>query len=320
MLAFALPVAFVIATIEDARDGSASLRSKEALLKVLLTVFLVPIGFVAIAAPLRAGLMATLSFLPEWMGKFNHMHSLVYELFIPVFGDLSAYWVDLSWSMLGAGTIFLIALCDSTRRNRLTRQMEVLPTSKIRSVAIGLAELKGKAVPLKGKGSTTPIIREWREATGDGSTSRRSMHPFYVGDGSGHIPVDPTGVFIKAERQYFAVGLHQAILKQIESVKGSAETRLMPGGPVYLVGNVQINRDPKFSRYGDVIVKPTKSSLLSMNFYDPFFLSNASEEALLEGFRKSVHRGGAGAIYLLFWRLERGCRSSRLPTSCKSRH
>jgi hypothetical protein len=291
MLAFALPLAFLLSTIEDVRDGTVSIRSEEVLTKFFLASIVVPIGFIAVAAPLRALLMAMLSFFPEWMGKFNAMHSYVYDWFSPFFGDLSAYWVDVSWGLLGAGTIFLIALADSIRRNRLTRQIEVLPTSKVRSVAIGLVELKGKAVSLKNKGSKAPIIREWRESTGDGASLRRTMSPFLLDDGTGRILVDPADIFIKTEKMYFSVGLHQAILREFHTEKGLTETRLMPGDQVYVVGNVQSNKDPKLSRYGDIVVKPKKSSLLSMNFYDLFFLSNVSEEALLDGFRKSVQRG-----------------------------
>jgi hypothetical protein len=291
MLAFALPLAFLLSTIEDVKDGTVSIRSEEVLTKFFLASIVVPIGFIAVAAPLRALLMAMLSFFPEWMGKFNAMHSYVYDWFSPFFGDLSAYWVDVSWGLLGAGTIFLIALADSIRRNRLTRQIEVLPTSKVRSVAIGLVELKGKAVSLKNKGSKAPIIREWRESTGDGASLRRTMSPFLLDDGTGRILVDPADIFIKTEKMYFSVGLHQAILREFHTEKGLTETRLMPGDQVYVVGNVQSNKDPKLSRYGDIVVKPKKSSLLSMNFYDLFFLSNVSEEALLDGFRKSVQRG-----------------------------
>jgi len=291
MLAFALPLAFVLSTIEDVKDGSVSIRSKEVLTKFFLASIVAPIGFIAVAAPLRALTMAMLSFFPEWMGKFNAMHSYIYEWFVPVFGDLSAYWVDVSWGLLGAATILLIALADTIRRNRLTRQIEVLPTSKIRSVAIGLVELKGKAVPLKYKGTKAPIIREWHEATGDGSTRRSDINPFYLDDGSGRILVDARGAFIKTERQYFSVGMHQCILTEHETPNGFSETRLMPGDLVYLVGNVQINKDPKLSKHDDIVVKPKKSSFWSMNFYDLFFLSNVSEQALLDGFRESIHRG-----------------------------
>lgn len=299
MLAFALPLAFLLSTIEDVKDGTVSIRSEEVLTKFLLASIVVPIGFIAIAAPLRALLMAMLSFFPEWMGKFNAMHSYIFDWFSPLFGDLSAYWVDVSWGLLGAGTIFLIALADSIRRNRLTRQIEVLPTSKVRSVAVGLVELKGKAVPLKYKGSKAPIIREWRESTGDGASLRRTMSPFLLEDDTGRILVDPADINIKSEKMYFSVGLHQAILREFHTEKGLTETRLMPGDPVYVVGNVQINKDPKFSRYGDIVVKPKKSSLLSMNFYDLFFLSNVSEEALLDGFRKSVQRGWRNIFLLI---------------------
>jgi len=65
----------------------------------------------------------------------------------------------------------------------------------------------------------------------------------------------------------------------------------MPGDTVHLVGSVQVNREGAAYEGEKVIVKPRKSSWLSLNFYDLFFISNIGEKAILDGLRKSYGRG-----------------------------
>ncbi len=110
-------------------------------------------------------------------------------------------------------------------------------------MAIRLAELKGKAVPLKGKPADEPIMRVWLESTGDGYSTRDKVDPFYLDDGTGRILVDPSGASINAEGGTFGIALHQAILKQFTQRKSFPESRLMPGDTVHLVGSVQVNRN-----------------------------------------------------------------------------
>ena len=291
MLAAIIPLAFVITTLDDAWHSEEPLVIKEVLAKFLLAFVVAPLAMLAFAAPVRAVMLAALSFFPEWMAKFDEVHEFLYDAFAPEFGHLFPYWLDICWGFLGMSTIFLIAFGDSIRRNRLNRQIEILPTSTVRSVAMGLAELKGKAVPLGRKSAGSPIMRRWRERTSDGSRWCDHVEPFLLDDGTGRILVDPTGVSIQGSSSYFAVGMHQAILKELDERDVFTESRLMPGDTVYLVGSVQINNDRKNTGYGDVVVKPKRSSWLSMNFYDLFFVSNISEEALLTSFRKSVKRG-----------------------------
>ena len=156
-------------------------------------------------------IVVPLSFFPAQIAKFNEIHGFIYDSFIALFGQLFPYWLDVYWGIFSLLTIFLIAVCDSIRRNRLTRQIEVLPTAKIRSVAVGLAELKGEAVPLKGRQPSAPIMRSWIESTDGGMTARQHIDAFYLDDGSGGILVDPTGVSIGSEREFFGINLHQAI-------------------------------------------------------------------------------------------------------------
>jgi hypothetical protein len=291
MLALLLPCACVSAVIQDARrDGTLGCR-KAFLGDIAVAALVVPLAIMAFAAPLRVLLLAPLSFFPAQIAKFNELHGFIYDLFIPTFGALFPYWLDVYWGVLSLLTIFLIALCDSIRRNRLTRQIEVLPTAKVRSVAVGLAELKGKAVPLKGRPAGAPIMRSWIDSTDDGMIARSHIDPFYLDDGSGRILVDPTGASISSEREFFGIKLHQAILTPFSKGSGFPEERLMPGDTVYVVGNVQINPHPGSYENDEVVVKPRKSSWLSMKFYDLFFISNISEAALLAGLRTSVKRG-----------------------------
>ena len=301
LLAAALPLAFVVATLDDSWHSKEPLFTRELLAKFCLAVFVAPFAILALAAPLRAVMLATLSFFPEWMAKFEEIHEYLYKLLVPVFGHLAPYWLDIYWGFLGMGTIFLIALGDSIRRNKLNRQIEILPTSTVRAVAIGLAELKGKAVPLAGKSSGKPIMRRWRESTSDGSRWCDHVEPFFLDDGTGRILVDPTGVFIQGSKNFFSVGMHQAILEEMDERDVFSESRLMPGDTVYLVGNVQINDDSKNASNGEIVVKPKKFSWFSMNFYDLFFISNISEEALLESFRKGVNRGWRNIIVVMMF-------------------
>ena len=301
MLALGIPLAFVVSTLDDAWHERDPSIIKEALPKFLLAVFVAPVVMLALAAPVRAVMLATLSFFPEWMAKFDELHEFFYGLLTPLFGSQSPYWIDIYWGFFGMGTIFLFALGDSIRRNKLNRQIEILPTSTVRSVAIGLAELKGKAVPLKRKSSPGAIMRRWRETTADGSRWCTHIEPFLLDDGTGRILVDPRGVFIQGGGSYFAVGMHQAILEELNEQDVFSESRLMPGDTVYLVGNVQINDDPDNKSHGEVVVKPKKSTWYSMNFYDLFFISNISEEALLSGFRKSVKRGWRNIVIIMLF-------------------
>lgn len=81
----------------------------------------------------------------------------------------------------------------------------------------------------------------------------------------------------------------------------------MPGDEVILFGNARINRDPLvYDPVPDdsLIVKPRKSSLLRLNYFDLFFLSNLGNFDLISRSLKAGRRGWAGialAIGLTAW-------------------
>jgi len=291
ILVLVLPPICVIVTFRDAKVNGELGDLKKIYWTLFLAVVVLPLGALAFIAPMRAILLAVFSFFPQAMANLNESHAFLYYPFIPIFGELTPYWLDFYWGILSLVTIFLIALFDRFRRSHLVRQIEVLPTARIRSVAIGLAELEGKAVPLKGQPADEPIMRVWLERSGDGYSAQSKTDLFYLDDGTGRILIDPTGVSINAEGGTFGIALHQAILKQFTDEKGIQESRLMPGDTVNLVGSVQVNRNGAVNDGEEVIVKPRKSSWLSLNFYDLFFISNIGEKALLEGLRKSHKRG-----------------------------
>lgn len=296
ILVLILPVVCGIVTIIDARENGELGQPAKYVPKFLLATVVLPVAIMAFAAPLRAILLAVFSFFPTGMAHFTEIHELIYAPFIPAFGDLFPYWLDLYWGIASAAVFFLISLGDSIRRSRLSRLVEILPTARVRSVAIGLAELKGKAVPLEGKAASKPIMRRWVESTNDGLTVMSHIDPFYLEDATGRILVDPRGATINGDDELFGISLHQAILRQIDKRRGLPESRLMPGDTVYLAGNVQINRERDKQAPDEIVVKPRKSSWLSMNFYDLFFISNISEEALISGLRKCVKRGWSGVV------------------------
>jgi hypothetical protein len=188
-----------------------------------------------------------------------------------------------------------MTLLDSIKRNKLVRQIEILPTSKVHAAAIGQVELKGKAVPADGN-TKDPIIHSWVEKTADDHYGTRTvLKPFYIDDGTGRILVDPQGASVNSEDSIFDIKMHHAILKSHRLPTGFNESRLMPGDDVYVLGNLQINEG-----HGDkTIIKPESFSLRRPNFYDLFFVSNLSEQKLLASFQKSIKPGWSHALVLI---------------------
>lgn len=125
--------------------------------------------------------------------------------------------------------------------------MEDTPTSKVRSVAMGFAELKGKAVPigpLTSPVSNQPCVYyfylvESEYTDGKGRRHRRvvrqggSRAPFYLDDGTGRIMVFPHGAQMN-------------VTNRTESLDGElivTEHCILAGEPLYVAGTVAKARD-----------------------------------------------------------------------------
>lgn len=172
--------------------------------------------------------------------------------------------------LLAGGALLLFGL-SRLRRKRL---LQDTPTSTIRGVAMGMAELSGKAVertPVISPLTTTPCVW-WRftiEQEQTGAKGERkwvkvnegcSIDLFYLDDGTGRILVDPMGAEMKIDfrRQWYgaaydpvagtgasAAGL---LLAQGGNRRRYTEWLILPTGKLYLFGHVKGVRDAAAER------------------------------------------------------------------------
>jgi len=290
-----LPPVLVLVSLFEDREEYKIKNFNHALTNFFLALVVLPLGLLAFAAPLRALTLAFVSFFPDLSIKFAEFHNPFYKLFIPTFGEMFPYWFDFYWGIYSVIVIFSAALMDSVRRNMLVNQIEILPTSKVQSAAIGLIELKGKAFHADAEQTdkAAPIMRRWVESHDEGHSIQSKAKRFYLDDGTGRVLIDPLDCHISSDDSYFEVKLHHAVLKSEQEKNEFKESRLMPGDEVYVLGSLQVIDQEYKQNFPDdtVIIKPKASSFLHPNFYDLFFLSNTSEDELLALFRKSIHRG-----------------------------
>ncbi len=289
------PLLFGTYLFED-RKGKKPHTAENVSLQFFSIMICLPLVLIMTTAILRSVLTAAYSFHPPALFHWNKIHSdIIYSNFIPVFGDLFPYWLDFYWGMTGVIVLLGMALMDSLRRNRLVRQIEILQTSKVHSAAIGMVELKGKAVPVRGSGED-PIIRSYTYQTKEGSYgTQTSTNPFYLDDGTGRVLIDPIGCDVSSIDSAFEINLHHALLKPCIAEKGLPETRLMPDDEVYVLGNLRINDNSK-NDSDKVIIKPQKFTFDGFNIYDVFFVSNTSEEELLAACKKAITHGWKGVF------------------------
>jgi len=299
MLALGLPPLLTVLTFVDAKKRGELGDVRSIAGRLLLALIALPLGLVAVLAPIRSLLVGAFSFHPPALRAFNQPHEAFHALLVPVFGELAPYWLDFYWGILGVLTIFVFALVDSIRRNLLVSQIENLSTSKVRSVAVGLAELAGRAVPFAADAEARPIIRSWLKRGARGYSSQTRIDKFYLDDGTGRILVDATGAKVGSEADTFSVALHQVKLRQQEGDHGLMESRLMPGDRVFVLGTVQINDDAALKSTHPLVIKPRQSSLFRFNYYELFFLGNGNQESLLDAFKRSIGRGWSTVLALM---------------------
>ena len=138
---------------------------------------------------------------------------------------------------------------------RMKRQIENTPTSKIRSVAMGMVEVKGEAVrryALLSPMSHTPCVfyrltkyrrrerdRQWRVT----NISSSNNVPFYVEDETGRVEVNPAGCRVSAgskqEGSPGQVGLMKAVNETDEKW---VEEVIIDGTLLYVLGFAAVKR------------------------------------------------------------------------------
>jgi hypothetical protein len=143
----------------------------------------------------------------------------------------------------------------------LKRQIENTPTSKIRSIAMGMVEVHGQArriyalvAPISHSACAWYRIRKYRKDNRDNWKLVReedSGHvPFQIDDGTGKVVVDPTGASVKAKIKHTSYPGQSSL-----SFSGSSfgenekwvEEIVYEGTSVYVLGYAQPLREEKMS-------------------------------------------------------------------------
>lgn len=135
---------------------------------------------------------------------------------------------------------------------RLKRQLENLPTSKIRSVALGLVEVHGRArrkyavvSPMTQQPCVFYRLRKLRrnhenQSWEEYSTSDCGPVPFAIEDDTGRLTVDPRGAVLKPRHRQEGLPGQMSMLLMAASVADPTEKwieEIIPeGAPVYVVG------------------------------------------------------------------------------------
>ncbi len=164
---------------------------------------------------------------------------------------------------------------DALWRIRQASQVENLPAAKSRSVALGLVELRG--VARSADDGAGPIVRlHWDMFD---YTPKQELRPFYLEDETGRVLVDPTDCRVRAgwvSDLGSVFGCHEIVLQgRVEKDdRWDAVTRtLMPGDPVYLIGNAEVNpKAPPSATDSDcLVIRPSSQSSLSLSLWQFLF-------------------------------------------------
>ncbi len=147
---------------------------------------------------------------------------------------------------------------------RLKRKIENTPTSRIRSIAMGLVEVHGRGVrkyALVSPMSESPCIyyrvRKYRKDSRNQwklTSDINSSHvPFLVDDGTGMVAVDPMQATIKARISHAGVpgeatlAFHGVSLSEAEINEKWVEDVIYEGTSVYVLGFARPLREPRKS-------------------------------------------------------------------------
>lgn len=210
------------------------------------------------------------------------------------------------------------------------RLVENIPTSKIRSVAMGLVEIFGEAVPAEGQTLKSPFsgrecvyyrytVEEYRSNGKHSywSTVKKgdSGKMFYLRDSTGHVMVDPKGADVDIPKDYefnssgFGGGPPETIVRFLDGNnirhKGFLgfnrkmrfrEYYIAPGDKVYVMGtaadNPFVEDGTRSEGVEDVIIRKGK--------HDKFFyISDKPEKDIVKNLRWKVIGGIFGGGFII---------------------
>jgi len=145
-------------------------------------------------------------------------------------------WFDVAVGAAGVMVVLGSTIIDTFWRLRQVQQLVNLPTSKVQSAPLGIAEFRGVARSLNAGEQT---ILYWD------SSQQPVTNPFYLEDSSGRILVDPTGAVFRSGR---ATSLNGRVLEIVltrrltpAEIGRPRIMELRSGDEIYLIGTVMRN-------------------------------------------------------------------------------
>ena len=207
----------------------------------------------------------------------------------------------LSWAIVGffAGIYFFFY---GFRRLWQKRLIQNIPTSKIRSIAMGFVEINGVALPdvlLTGPYTKVPcvfyhiiverLIRTQKTAQWVKELELKSEIPFFVQDDTGTVMIDPVGAETDLPLRY----------TNIEGGRRYREYNIMEKEPIYVLGTAkrlesieeQIQREVE-RRIGEIIENPEEKIKLDVN--KDMWIDEKEWEMAREKIREQVRRDFEG--------------------------
>ena len=211
-----------------------------------------------------------------------------------------------------AGIVFFVR---GLKRQGWIRLIENIPTSTVRSVAIGLAEVKGKAHPF-GETLSSPLskslcvyyqykvqeLRRRRRTTYWATVAKgESNLRFLLRDETGEIPVSPVGASmnIAIDRRFSNTwsggGVPSEVIQALEELGVNTqswlgfrktmkveESFIEPGDQIYVMGTADLAGSSSQPGSGSgIVIRKGKNNRF-------FFISDKSEKELLKSFRVKV--------------------------------
>ncbi len=298
-------------TMKDGTPKLSALRQIGAMLVVVI----------GMTAPFRAMMVLVYRHVPPILERLDGF----LEPGVRAFGSGFVPRLDLAWAIGGLVVILGFSILDGAWRLLTVRQIESLPTARIRSVALGLAELRGVARPVEPDADPgAPLLRYARERQGDSVAIKEEKRPFFLEDATGRILVDPRGGAFSVQldaahregvlpRRIFGARLREILLsRRIRPTSaGLPEAVLLPGDEVYVIGTVAVDD----GRAGGKVIGPRPGAAGSFRFYDVFFLGDRQEPEVRRYFFSGIRHAIVAAVAMvalcatLAWQANEGRRN-----------
>lgn len=208
-------------------------------------------------------------------------------------------------TVIGFTGIFAISLFlffDAFWRLRQARQVENLPSSKVRALAPGLVEVKGRARKADDNAPVQePVLRLHMEMM---ESFQHKVAPFYLEDATGRVLIKPGRSYIRVgwltDLLSLFTGFHEIVLARrvVRNSAGGITRSLMDGDPVYVIGNAEVDADQAGAR--QIVIKPKKGLpgtpffSRGKDIHNAFFISDTGEERAKDHIMR-----GAGRAWLL---------------------